>query len=89
MGISISALDKKISSNLPQLNTQQKKVIWSLIKCYLESQQKNDLWEDKSYVVEMDRRFKEMESGKVKLHTINEAETHARKPYKSKKRKGK
>ncbi len=76
MGTSISTLDKKIINNLPQLNIRQKKAIWSLIKCYLEPQRENDRWE-------------EMESGKVKLYTLDETEVHARESYKSKKLKKK
>jgi ribosome assembly protein YihI (activator of Der GTPase) len=36
----------------------------------------------------MDRRFAEMETGKIKRLTLNEVEAKARQTYKSRKRKG-
>jgi hypothetical protein len=87
MGISISALDKKISNYLPQLNTQQKKAVWGVMQSYLEAKQENEPLENKAYADEMTRRFEEMENGKVKLYTLDEAEAHARESYKPKKRK--
>ena len=78
MGTSISALDRKIRGYLPQLNTQQKKAVWGIMQSYLEAKQENEPLKDKAYADEMTRRFKEMESGKVKLYTLDEAEAHAR-----------
>jgi hypothetical protein len=87
MGTSVSSLDRKISSYLPQLNTQQQKAVWGVMQSYLEAKEENEPLENRAYAVEMTRRFKEMESGKVKLYTLDEAEAHARDSYKPKKRK--
>jgi hypothetical protein len=87
MGTAISSLDRQINNYLPQLNTQQKKAVLSVVKSYVAPHQENDPEEDKAYVAEMNRRFKEMEEGKVKLFTLDEAEAHARASYKPKKRK--
>lgn len=87
MGISVSALDRKISSYLPQLNTEQKKAEWSVMQSYLGANQDNDPLEKKAYAAEMTRRFEEMENGTVKLYTLDKAEAFARESYKPKKRK--
>jgi pantothenate synthetase len=87
MGTAISSLDRQINSYLPQLNTQQKKAVLSVVKSYVVPLQENEPEDDKAYVAEMDRRFKEMESGKVKLYTLDEVEAHARESYNSTKRK--
>ena len=87
MGTSISSIDRQLNNYIPLLNTTQKKALLSVAKSYLAPHQENDPEDDKAYVAEMNRRFKEMEGGKVKLYTLDEAEAHARASYKPKKRK--
>jgi len=80
-------LDKQINDYLGQLNPKQKKAVLTVVRTFAEKQQESDLWGDKDFVAEMDRRFAEMESGKVKLYTLEEAEAKARQSYRNKKRK--
>ena len=87
MGTSLSALDRQLNSYIPKLNATQKKALLSVAKSYLEPQQESEPWKDKGFISEMDRRFKEMESGKLKLYTLDEAEAYTRGSYKSRKRK--
>lgn len=82
-----AVIDKQINTYLGRLNPQEKEVVLGVVKTFVENRQEDDLWEDKSFVAEMDRRFKEMESGKVKLYTLDEAEAHARQSFKAGKRK--
>lgn len=39
---------------------------------------KEEIWNDESFIVEMDKRFSEMESGKVKTFSLEEMEEEAR-----------
>jgi len=80
-------LDKQINDYLLQLNARQKKAVLTVVKTFAEEPQESDLWEDKDFLAEMDKRFAEMESGKVKLFTLEEAESRARQLHKSRKRK--
>jgi hypothetical protein len=86
MGVA-KKLDQQINDYLGQLNPKQKKAVLTVVKTFAEEQLESDLWEDKEFVAEMNKRFEEMESGKVRLHTLEEAETYARQSYKNKKRK--
>jgi hypothetical protein len=87
MGTSVSTVVKQLNNYIPQLNATQQKALLGVAKSYLEPKQETQPLEDKAYAAEMNRRFKEMESGKVKLYTLDEAEAHARESYKPKKRK--
>lgn len=77
-------LVNEITQYLPQLNPQQQKAILSVVKSFV---QEDEWWNDKKYVAEMDRRFTEMETGKVKGLTLDEAENKVRQSYKKLKRK--
>ena len=79
------ALDKQINYYLAHLSTEQKKVVLSVVKTIAHEEE--PLWDDKSFIAEMDRRFAEMESGKVKLHSLDEAEAIARQSYRNRKQK--
>ena len=81
-----ATIDKQINTYLGQLNPKEKEVVLGVVKTFVENRH-DDPFEDKGFVKEMDRRFKEMESGRVKLFTLEEAETLARQSYKA--RKGK
>jgi hypothetical protein len=80
-------IDKQINTYLGQLNPKEKEVVLGVVKTFVENRHDDDLWEDKTFIAEMDRRFKEMESGKVKLYSLDEAEAHARQSFKARKRK--
>jgi len=77
-------LEKEINHYLSHLSTEQKKVVLSVVKTFAGEE---PLWDDKKFVTEMNRRFAEMETGKVKLFTLEEAETKARQSYRNKKRR--
>jgi hypothetical protein len=78
-------LDKEITQYLGQLSIKQKEVVLSVIKTFAGEEEA--LWDNKMYVAEMDRRFAEMENGKVKGYTLEEMEAGARQAYKNRKRK--
>jgi hypothetical protein len=79
-------IDKQINTYLGHLNSKEKQVVLGVVKTFAENRHEDELLEDQSFVAEMDRRFKEMESGKVKLFSLEEAEAHARTSYKARKR---
>jgi hypothetical protein len=64
---------------------QQKQVVLSVVKTFAGGE--NAWWYDKKYMAEMDRRFAEMENGKIKGYTLEEMEKGAKQAYKNKKRK--
>ena len=87
MNINMSAakpLLKEITHYLGQLNAEQQKAVLGLVKTFA---QEEAWWNDKSYIAEMDRRFAELQSGKVKGITLDELEVGARQSYKNRKRK--
>ena len=82
-----ATIDKQINTYLGQLSPKDKEAVLGVVKTFMENRHDDDIFEDKNYVAEMDRRFKEMESGKVKLYTLDEVEALARQSYKAGKRK--
>lgn len=81
----VATLDKQITQYLGYLNTEQKRAVLSVVKTF--AHEEDSLWMDKAFVAEMDKRFSELENGKVKGITLDEMETTARKAYKSKQKK--
>ena len=77
-------LVNEITQYLGQLSSQQQKVVLSVVKSFVKE---DEWWNDKTYIAEMDKRFSEMETGKVKGLTLDEAEAKARQSYKNMKRK--
>ena len=78
-------LDKEITHYLGHLSTEQKKVVLSVVKSFAREE---EAWiDDKAYIAEMDRRFKEMEAGKVMGLKLDDLATRARQAYKNRKRK--
>ncbi len=75
-------LSKEINFYLEQLNTEQKKAVLSVVKTFAREE---DWWTDDKYIAAMDKRFAEMEKGKVKSLSLDELETNARKLFRSKK----
>jgi len=86
MGNAVS-IDRRINNYLAQMNMKEKEAVLGVAKAIVDGRNEEELFADKNFIAEMDRRFKEMESGKVKLHTLDEAEAHARASYKAGKRK--
>ena len=74
----------EITHYLSQLNTAQQKAVLGAVKTFAKEE---TWWTDKKYIAEMDRRFAEMESGKVKGLTLDELEAGARQSYKNRKQK--
>ena len=84
MGTAISSIDKQINNYLVRLNTKEKEVVLSVVKTFAENRQEDDLWGDKDFIAELDRRTAEYESGKAKVLTLDQLEAGARKAYKAK-----
>ncbi len=84
---SVGLLDKKIANYVEQLNTKQKKVVLSVAKAFAEEGTDGDIWEDKAFVKELDKRTKELESGKVKGYSWDEVKKITRKSLSEIKRK--
>ena len=80
-------IDKEITHYLAHLNTQQKEVVLSVVKTFAGEEESR--WGDKAYIAEMDKRFAEMESGKVKTYSLDQLDKGARQAYKNSKRKKK
>lgn len=77
-------LVQEITHYLGQLNIEQQKAVLTVVKTFAKEE---CWWNDKSYIAEMDRRFAELESGKVKGITLDELEAGARRSYKKRKQK--
>lgn len=69
-------LEKEISNYLPRLSSRQKQTVLTVIKTFAEDSDK--MWNDESYIAEMDRRFTEMEGGKVKTYSLEDVEAESR-----------
>ena len=79
-------LDKEIADYLVHLSTDQKKVVLSVVKSF--AREEDARWDNQEYIAEMDRRFAELESGKVKGISLDALEAGARKAYSQRKVKG-
>jgi hypothetical protein len=79
----VKPLVKEINSYLGSLSSTQQKAVLAVVKTFASEE---PLWEDKKYIADMDRRFAELESGKVKAISLDELEANARKNYKGRKK---
>ena len=79
-------IDKQINTYLGQLNSKEKEAVLGVVKTFVENRNEVDLWEDKEFILELDRRTAEYESGKAKVLTIDQLEARARKAYKAQKK---
>lgn len=79
----VKPLVKEITNYLGALNTTQQKAVLAVVKTF--AQKEND-WDDKKYLTKMNRRFAELENGKVKSISLDDLETHAHKNYKNRKK---
>jgi hypothetical protein len=82
MGV-VKSIDKELKEALPLLTDRQKKTVLSVVKTFLEDAPTYDPWQDAHFVKEIDKRFSDYESGKVKGFTLEEVEAEARLAYKS------
>lgn len=83
--VSETAIEKQINDYLTQLTIKQKKAILNVVKTFAEEKEEV-AWVDEEYIKEMNKRLKEMKTGKVKGYTLEETEERARQAYKSKKK---
>lgn len=77
----VAIVDKKITTLLPILTTKQKKAVLNVMETFA---QEEDVWQDKNFVKELDRRTMEFESGKAKTLSLEQLEAKARNSYKAK-----
>jgi putative addiction module component len=80
-------LDKKIAGYLELLNTKQKKVVLSVVRAFAEDEPGIDVWQDETFVKELDKRTRELETGKVKGYSWDEVKEITRKSIAEIKRK--
>ena len=78
-------LDKEIESYMAKLTTKQKKAVLEVVKSLVEEEEVQ--YANRSTITEeeIERRFEELESGKVKGVTLEQLEEGARAAYKKSK----
>lgn len=76
MGTATTTIDKQINKYLARLNAKEKEAVLSLVKAFAESRQEYD-WRrtDGASIAEMDRRLREMESGKDANSSVSKGRT--------------
>lgn len=80
--------EKQINNYLGQLSDRQKKAVLTVVKTFAENQtNEKDIWDDKDFIAEIERRTEELESGKVKGYGWEEVKQRARKAVKVKTQK--
>jgi hypothetical protein len=79
-------LDKKINTVLTKLTSRQKQALLTVAETFVEEQSGSY---DTGFLKEIDKRFAEYESGKIKGISLDTLEARARKSYSSKKAKAK
>jgi hypothetical protein len=82
-----ASINKKIVGYLDQLNTSQKKTVLNVAKALAEAATETDIWEDKAFVSEIERRTTELENGTVKGYTWEEVKSITRKSLAEMKKK--
>ena len=69
-------LDKEITHYLGHLSTEQKKVVLSVVKSFAREE---EAWiDDSAYIAEMDKRYKDLETGRVKGLQLDDLAAKAR-----------
>ena len=80
-----ATVEKQIDSYLSRLTASQKKTVLSVVKTIALAQQEyENIWDDKAFVKEMDRRSSEYENGTAKLYKFNDMKKTAIRNYKEK-----
>jgi len=83
--MSITNVDKQIDSYLSQLSITQKKTVLMVVKTIALAHGEYDtIWEDKEFVMEMDKRTEEYENGTAKLYKFEDMKKKAVANYKAK-----
>ncbi|MBL0357397.1 MAG: hypothetical protein IPP72_11165 [Chitinophagaceae bacterium] len=80
------SLDKKINTVLTKLTSKQKEVLLTVAETFVEEQRETY---DKALLKEIDSRFTEYETGKVKGISLDTLEARAKRSYLRKKTKAK
>lgn len=80
-------IDKQIHEYLDLLNNKQKKAVLTVVKTFVD-EQAYDIWEDATFMAELDRRTALYESGKAKVLTLDELEASTKVAYQKGSRKG-
>lgn len=75
----VITVEQKINDYLLQLSPKQKKAVLTVVKAFAEEPGSEDnIWDNKDFVTEIERRTAEMESGKVKGITWEEVKQNSR-----------
>ncbi|MEN9548659.1 MAG: hypothetical protein RIR12_1250 [Bacteroidota bacterium] len=74
---------KEINYYLNDLSQNQQQAVLTVVKTFAAE---DNTWDEKKYLKEMNKRFAEMETGKVKVLSLDELELNARKSYKGRKK---
>lgn len=77
-----TVIDKQISNYLIKLNNKEKKAVLGIVKTLAEKHIEDEQWDDDTYLKEMNKRFNDFETGKIKPLTLEEIESRARQAYK-------
>lgn len=84
--MSTSTVEKQIDNYLSLLSPSQKETVLSVVKTIAMAQQEYDnLWEDKTFVKEMESRTASYENGTAKLYKFKDMKEAAILKYKEKK----
>jgi plasmid maintenance system killer protein len=75
-------IDKQITTLLTELSLQQKKTVLNVVKTF--AHEHKEAWLNSDYEIEMNQRFSDLETGKDKGFTIQEAIADAKNAYKLK-----
>ena len=78
-------LKQKLHRYIEIANEKKLKAIYTMVEEEIE--ETTDLWHDKEFVAELERREKEYLNGTGKTHSLQEAETRARQAIKKVKSK--
>lgn len=80
-----ASVEKQIGTYLSSLSTAQKKTVLSVVKTIALAQQEYDnIWGDKDFAKEMNRRTAEYENGTAKLYQFEDMKKAAVANYKAK-----
>lgn len=84
--MSTMTVEKQIDNYLSLLTATQEKAVLTVVKTIaLAHLEYDDIWEDKSFAKEIDKRTAEYESGKARLYKFEDMKKGAIEAYKVKK----
>jgi putative addiction module component (TIGR02574 family) len=79
--MSITKIREQLHQYIDQAEDKKIKAIYTMVE---EEIQTNSIWDDDSFVAELERRVEELESGKAKGLTFDQVVDNARKAFKAK-----